>query len=98
MIFGYPLLSVVIWLPIVFGGLVLATGNDRNAGMARWLALLGALLGLLVALPLYTGFDRMTSAMQFVELNPGSASSTSTTTSAWTAFRCCSSCSIVFSP
>jgi len=70
MIFGYPLLSVVIWLPIVFGGLVLATGNDRNAGMARWLALLGALLGLLVALPLYTGFDRMTSAMQFVELKP----------------------------
>jgi len=70
MIFGYPLLSVVIWLPIVFGGLVLATGNDRNAGMARWLALFGALLGLLVALPLYTGFDRMTSAMQFVELKP----------------------------
>ncbi|MFA5370966.1 MAG: NADH-quinone oxidoreductase subunit M [Sideroxydans sp.] len=68
MIFGYPLLSVVIWLPIVFGALVLATGNDRNAVLARWIALLGALLGLLVALPLYTGFDRMTSAMQFVEL------------------------------
>ena len=70
MIFGYPLLSVVIWLPIVFGGLVLATGNDRNAPLARLIALLGALLGLLVALPLYTGFDRMTSAMQFVELKP----------------------------
>ncbi|GAB4117095.1 MAG: NADH-quinone oxidoreductase subunit M [Sideroxydans sp.] len=70
MIFGYPLLSVVIWLPIVFGGLVLMTGNDRNAALARWVALLGAVLGLLVALPLYTGFDRMTSAMQFVELKP----------------------------
>ena len=70
MIFGYPWLSVVIWLPIVFGGLVLATGNDRNAPLARLIALLGALLGLLVALPLYTGFDRMTSAMQFVELKP----------------------------
>ena len=70
MIFGCPLLSVVIWLPIVFGGLVLATGNDRNAPLARLIALLGALLGLLVALPLYTGFDRMTSAMQFVELKP----------------------------
>ncbi len=70
MIFGYPLLSVVIWLPILFGGLVLLTGNDRNAAQARWIALLGAVLGLLVALPLYTGFDRMTSAMQFVELKP----------------------------
>ncbi len=70
MIFGYPLLSVVIWLPIIFGALVLATGNDRNAPLARWIALLGALLGLLVALPLYNGFNRMTSAMQFVELKP----------------------------
>lgn len=68
MIFGYPLLSVVIWLPIVFGLLVLATGNDRNAPLARWIALVGSALGFLVTLPLYTGFDRMTSAMQFVEM------------------------------
>lgn len=68
MIFGYPLLSVAIWLPILFGLLVLATGNDRNASLARIIALVGAVLGLLVTLPLYTGFDRMTSAMQFVEM------------------------------
>ncbi len=68
MIFGYPLLSVAIWLPIVFGLLVLATGNDRNAPLARKVALVGAVLGLLVTIPLYTGFDRMTSAMQFVEM------------------------------
>ncbi len=68
MIFGYPLLSVVIWLPIIFGVLVLATGNDRNAPLARIIALVGAVLGFLVTLPLYTGFDRMTSAMQFVEM------------------------------
>jgi len=30
-------------------------------------ALLGAILGFLVTLPLYTGFDKLTSAMQFVE-------------------------------
>ncbi len=66
MIFGYPLLSVVIWLPIIFGLLVLATGNDRNAHLARVIALVGAVLSFLVTLPLYTGFDRMTSAMQFV--------------------------------
>jgi NADH-quinone oxidoreductase subunit M len=68
MILGYPLLSVAIWLPIIFGLLVLATGNDRNAPLARMIALVGAVLGLLVTLPLYTGFDRMTSAMQFVEM------------------------------
>jgi NADH-quinone oxidoreductase subunit M len=68
MIFGYPLLSVVIWLPIIFGVLVLATGNDRNAHLARIIALVGSVLSFLVTLPLYTGFDRMTSAMQFVEM------------------------------
>ncbi len=66
MIFGYPLLSVAIWLPIIFGLLVLATGNDRNAKLARIIALVGAVLSFLVTIPLYTGFDRMTSAMQFV--------------------------------
>lgn len=67
MIFGFPLLSVAIWLPILFGVLVLATGNDRNAPLARVIALVGAVLGFLVTLPLYTGFDKLTSAMQFVE-------------------------------
>ncbi len=55
------MLSVAIWLPILFGLLVLATGNDRNARMARTIALVGAVLGFLVTIPLYTGFDRMTS-------------------------------------
>ncbi|CAH1386044.1 NADH-quinone oxidoreductase subunit M [Candidatus Nitrotoga sp. M5] len=68
MIFGFPLLSVAIWLPIIFGLLVLATGNDRNASLARVIALIGSILGFLVTIPLYVGFDKMTSAMQFVEL------------------------------
>ncbi len=68
MIFGFPLLSVAIWLPIMFGVLVLATGNDRNAPLARIIALIGAILGFLVTIPLYTGFDLTTSAMQFVEM------------------------------
>jgi len=68
MILGLPLLTVAIWLPILFGVLVLATGNDRNAPAARYIALLGAVLGFLVTIPLYTGFDKMTSAMQFVEM------------------------------
>ncbi len=67
MLFGFPLLSLIIWLPILVGIAVLATGGDRNAHLARWIAFAGSILGFLVAIPLYTGFDAATSAMQFVE-------------------------------
>ncbi len=67
---GTPLLSLAVWIPIFAGFFVLATGSDRNAPLARMLALLGAVAGLLVTLPLYTGFDVTTPAMQFVELAP----------------------------
>ncbi len=67
---GFPVLSLVIWVPILAGGLVLASGSDRNAPVARWLALAGALLGFIVAIPLYTGFVATTSEMQFVEKLP----------------------------
>jgi NADH-quinone oxidoreductase subunit M len=67
---GYPLLSLAIWIPIFAGLLTLATGSDRNAPLARMVALAGAVLGLLVTIPLWTGFDMKTSAMQFVELSP----------------------------
>ena len=67
---GYPLLSLAIWIPIIAGFVVLATGSDRNAPLARMLSLAGAVLGLLVTIPLWTGFDYGTAAMQFVELAP----------------------------
>src|SRR4051812_40492725 len=59
-------LSLSIWVPIVAGLLVLATG-DRNAREARIVALVGAVLGLVVTLPLISGFDSATAAMQFEE-------------------------------
>jgi len=65
---GTPLLSLAIWVPILAGFVVLATGSDRNAPLARMLSLIGAVAGLLVTIPLYTGFDMRTPAMQFVEL------------------------------
>ena len=68
MIFGLQILSVAIWLPIVFGVLVLTTGDDKNAPLARIIAMVGAVLGFLVTIPLYTGFLRDTSDMQFVEM------------------------------
>ncbi|HMW17663.1 MAG TPA: NADH-quinone oxidoreductase subunit M [Accumulibacter sp.] len=66
---GTPLLSLAIWVPIFAGLLVLATGSDRNAPLARMLSLAGAVAGLVVTFPLYSGFDLHTPAMQFVELS-----------------------------
>jgi len=64
------LLSVVIWLPIAFGVLLLALGRDEQAGPVRAIALIGAVLSLLATVPLVSGFDRGTAAMQFVEKLP----------------------------
>jgi len=70
MIAGFPLLSLVIWVPILAGLLVLATGSDRNAALARWIALLGAMAGFAVSIPLYTQFEILNSGMQFTEMRP----------------------------
>ncbi|MFN3594458.1 MAG: NADH-quinone oxidoreductase subunit M [Thiobacillaceae bacterium] len=68
MLEGIGILSLTIWVPIVAGVLLLALGgDDRRADGVRALALIGALLGLAVAFPLWTGFDKATHAMQFVE-------------------------------
>ncbi len=61
------LLSIAIWLPVAFGVLLLAVGRDQNAATVRAIALVGALVSLLVTLPLITGFNTTTAAMQFVE-------------------------------
>ena len=68
---GLPLLSLAIWVPIVSGLAVLATGSsDRHAGVARASALVGAILGFLVVIPLYTGFDMAARGFQFVQARP----------------------------
>src|SRR3990172_10923027 len=64
-----PWLSLAIWIPILFGLVVLAF-SDRYAAQVRRIALIGGVLGLAVSLPLYAGFNTQTSAMQFVELSP----------------------------
>jgi NADH-quinone oxidoreductase subunit M len=61
-----PILSFTIWLPILGGLLVLASG-DQRAEISRWIALLTSLATFAVSIPLYTGFDIGTSEMQFVE-------------------------------
>jgi NADH-quinone oxidoreductase subunit M len=65
-----PYLSLAIWLPIVAGLAVLAAGGEGNARAQRWIALAGAILGFLVTLPLYAGFDLQNPGFQFVEITP----------------------------
>jgi len=60
-------LSLAIWVPIAFGILLLAFGREEQAPLVRWLALVGALVGLAVTVPLYVGFDNASAAAQFVE-------------------------------
>ncbi len=62
-----PLLSLLIWLPVVGGLLVLFGTGDRNKAASRWLALTTSLATLLLCLPLYQGFALGTHEMQFNE-------------------------------
>lgn len=61
------LLSLAIWVPVAFGAFLLLLGRERQVGLVRWLALIGALAGFLVTIPLYSGFQLGTAEMQFVE-------------------------------
>ncbi|MDO9094377.1 MAG: NADH-quinone oxidoreductase subunit M [Rubrivivax sp.] len=64
------LLSIAIWLPVAFGTLLLALGRDQNVGTVRAIALVGALVSFVATLPLISGFNTATAAMQFVEKQP----------------------------
>ena len=62
-----PLLSLVIWLPIVGGMVILLAGDQGDAIGTRRLALLFAMVTFVLSTGLYTGFDVTTAGMQFVE-------------------------------
>ena len=61
------LLSLAIWTPIFFGVVLMAFGRDEHAGVVRWIALIGAVAGLLATVPLMANFVVGTADMQFVE-------------------------------
>jgi NADH-quinone oxidoreductase subunit M len=61
-----PILSFVIWLPII-GGLLVLADSQRENSMTRPLSLAIAMLTFLLSLLLYSGFDAGTAAMQFEE-------------------------------
>jgi NADH-quinone oxidoreductase subunit M len=65
----HGLLSLLIWLPIGTGVLILLLG-ERNVVAGRWLALLGSLGTLALVVPLWGSFDPSTAALQFGENLP----------------------------
>ena len=65
----HALLSILIWLPVLAGVLILLLG-ERYIGAARWLALAASLATLALSVPLWTHFDTGTAALQFIEKLP----------------------------
>ena len=67
--FDWSILSVLIWLPIIGGVLLLVLG-ERAIGPGRWVALLTTAVTFGISTLLYTNFDATTAQMQFVEQLP----------------------------
>ncbi len=70
--FSQNLLSILIWLPIIGGVLLLVIGDDEDLQSSRSItmrtvALGTSLLTFVISIGLYKWFDTTTSAMQFVE-------------------------------
>ena len=62
-----PLLSLLIWAPILGGILVVLAHDERNPTNARMLALGTSVVTFALSIPLWFGFDASTADMQFVE-------------------------------
>ncbi len=62
---GYPILSLVCFLPLIGAVVIIFLG--KNEAVSKWMALITSGLTFLVSIPLVTNFDRATSNMQFVE-------------------------------
>ena len=64
----WPLLSLVIWTPIIGGLLLLAIAQKGSAANTRIISLLISIITFILSIPLYTNFDTTTSVMQFAEM------------------------------
>ena len=70
MTFELPLLSLLIWVPVLGGAWVLVAGGEREASSARAMALVVSLVTFVLAVVLVAGFERGTPSLQFVERMP----------------------------
>jgi NADH-quinone oxidoreductase subunit M len=66
----WPILSVIVWLPIFGGILVLLLGSGERAQLGKQVALGVSIVTFALSVPLWVYFDRDSAAMQFVENVP----------------------------
>ena len=62
----WPILSILIWLPIA-GGLAMLALGERSIALGRWIALATTAVTFGISTLLWTNFDATTAQMQFVE-------------------------------
>ncbi|MBF0557717.1 MAG: NADH-quinone oxidoreductase subunit M [Nitrospirae bacterium] len=62
----YPILSTVIFLPIL-GALLIFIMKRSSEALIKWTALAISIINFVLSVPLFTNFDKTTAAMQFTE-------------------------------
>ena len=62
----WPILSVLIWLPIA-GGVAMLLLGDKQIALGRWIALITTAVTFGISTLLWTSFDTTTPLMQFEE-------------------------------
>src|SRR5215212_11302670 len=66
---GFPILSLITWLPLIGGLVIMSVRGDEAtvASNARWTALWTSLIVLVLSLILWVQFDQSDPGFQFVE-------------------------------
>ena len=70
MFVAWPLLSLVIWTPIIGGLLMLIFANKNNTSNSKYIALFISIITFLLSIPLYSDFNVTTVGMQFTQNTP----------------------------
>jgi NADH-quinone oxidoreductase subunit M len=63
---GYPILSTLIFLPLIGAAFILLIGRSQEA-LIKWAALVVSIVAFVLSVPLFSNFDRTTHLMQFTE-------------------------------
>ena len=91
---GFPLLSLITWLPMAGVAVMLTIRGDEKtvASNARWTALWTSLIVLVISLVIWMKFDRTEAGFQFVENVAWLPEYKVSYKMSSTAFPCCSCC------
>ena len=64
--FDFPILSLLIWLPIAIG-LIFVTSNDISKSLSSTITLITTFIILLISLQLFQAYNHTSSDLQFIE-------------------------------